>query len=119
MVAKGVFVPIYTSIMLRKPHSHYERQRSSTLMKWKPILDGEAHVLGYEQGKNGAEGLVGSLLCETLTGPVRQFKIGSGLTDSLRREPPPIGAIVNFEYGGLSLQGLPRFPRYRGIRTDI
>ena len=119
MGERGVYLPIHTSIMLRKPCSHYERQRSSTLLKLKPIMDGEARVIGYEQGKNGAEGLVGSLLCETLTEPVRQFKIGSGLTDSLSRDPPSIGAIVNFEYGGLGSQGLPRFPRYRGIRTDL
>lgn len=88
-------------------------------MKWKPILDGEAHVVGYEEGKKGAEGLVGSLVCETRTEPVQRFKIGSGLTESLRRDPPPLGTIVSFEYGGLSSQGLPRFPRYRGIRTDL
>lgn len=116
---EGYVLCIHVSVMLRKPLSYYERQRSATLMKWKPKLEGEARVVGYEEGKNSAEGLVGSLICETLTEPVRRFKIGSGLTETLRREPPTIGSLVSFEYGSLGSQGLPRFPRYRGIRTDL
>lgn len=81
-------------------------------------MDAEAIVLGYEDGQNQCAGLVGSLICETRTDPPRRFKVGSGLTDALRRDPPPIGTLISFQYGGLGSQGVPRFPRYRGVVVD-
>ena len=110
--------------MLRAPHSVYERRRSSTLYKWKPFLDAEARVIGYEQGQNGAAGLVGSLVCETYSQEQqdespKRFCVGSGLTQVLRQHPPPIGTMIRYRYSGLSSQGLPRFPRYAGTRVDM
>lgn len=111
-------------VMLRAPHSVYERRRSSTLYKWKPFLDGEARVIGYEQGQKSAAGLVGSLVCETYSDEQqrdspKRFRVGSGLTQFLRQHPPPIGTIIRYHYGGLSSQGIPRFPQYAGIRHDM
>lgn len=37
--------------MLRQPRSRYEFGRSRTLYKLKPTLDGEARVIGYEEGQ--------------------------------------------------------------------
>ncbi|WFD45049.1 hypothetical protein MPSI1_003726 [Malassezia psittaci] len=91
---------------------------STTLLKLKPTLDAEARVLGYEDGQNQCAGLVGSLVCETLDDPPRRFKVGSGLTDALRRDPPAVGSLISFQYGGLGSQGVPRFPRYRGVVAD-
>lgn len=104
--------------MLRRPASLYEYKRSTSLYKLKPTLDAEARVLGYEDGQNQIVGLVGSLICETLSEPPRRFKVGSGLTDALRRDPPAIGTLINFQYGGIGSQGVPRFPRYRGVVVD-
>ena len=111
-------------VMLRAPHSVYERRRSSTLYKWKPFLDAEARVIGYEQGQNGAAGQVGSLVCETYSQEQqdespKRFCVGSGLTQFLRQHPPPIGTMIRYRYSGLSSQGLPRFPRYAGTRVDM
>ncbi|WFD37140.1 uncharacterized protein MJAP1_000082 [Malassezia japonica] len=105
-------------LMLRRPTSLYEYKRSTSLYKLKPTLDAEARVLGYEDGQNQIVGLVGSLICETLSDPPRRFKVGSGLTDALRRDPPAIGTLINFQYGGIGSQGVPRFPRYRGVVVD-
>ena len=114
--------------MLRRPASPYEFQRSTTLYKYKPTHDAEARVVGYEAGQVRActkpliqsriAGLVGSLVCETLTEPVIRFRVGSGLNDAVLRDPPRIGAIVNFSYGMLSSQGIPRFPRFRGVLEE-
>ncbi|WFC96284.1 hypothetical protein MBRA1_002941 [Malassezia brasiliensis] len=90
----------------------------TVLYKLKPTHDAEARVLGYEEGQNQCAGLVGSLLCETLTDPPSRFKVGSGLTDTLRRDPPAIGTLISFQYGSLGTQGVPRFPRYRGVVAD-
>ena len=104
--------------MLRRPQSAYEQRRSTSSYKLKPSLDAEARVLGYDEGQNRCQGKVGALVCETLAAPIRQFKVGSGLTDMLREQPPPVGTIINFSYGGLGSQDLPRFPRYRGVVAD-
>ncbi|KAI3617262.1 hypothetical protein CBS9595_003171 [Malassezia furfur] len=106
------------AVMLRRPASPYEFRRSTVLYKLKPTHDAEARVLGYEEGQNQCAGLVGSLLCETLTDPPSRFKVGSGLTDALRRDPPAIGTLISFQYGSLGTQGVPRFPRYRGVVAD-
>lgn len=115
--AKGTSTP-HASVMLRRPASPYEFRRSTVLYKLKPTHDAEARVLGYEEGQNQCAGLVGSLLCETLTDPPSRFKVGSGLTDALRRDPPAIGTLISFQYGSLGTQGVPRFPRYRGVVAD-
>ncbi|WFD32744.1 hypothetical protein MSPP1_003795 [Malassezia sp. CBS 17886] len=103
-------------VMLRRPDSLYEYKRSTTLYKLKPVFDAEARIVGYEDGQNQCAGLVGSLLCNTLTDPPRRFRVGSGLTDRLRRDPPPLGSLISFQYGGVGSLGVPRFPRYRGTQ---
>lgn len=104
--------------MLRRPASVYEFKRSTSLYKCKPTFDAEAEVVGYEDGQNGIAGLVGSLVCDTCTDPPRRFRVGSGLTDTLRRDPPPVGTLISFQYGGIGSNGVPRFPRYRGVVVD-
>ncbi|PKI82699.1 hypothetical protein MVES_003535 [Malassezia vespertilionis] len=98
-------------VMLRRPKSVYEYKRSKCLYKLKPTLDAEARVVAYEKGQNRITGLVGSLVCDTLSDPPRRFRVGSGLTDALRKHPPEIGSVISFQYGGISPGGQPRFSR--------
>lgn len=97
-------------IMLRKPGSFYQGQRSNTLLKVKNFLDDEATVIGYEEGKGKYTGSIGALKVKGPRG--RHFKIGSGLTDLDRRNPPPIGTKITYRYQELSNDGVPRFPTY-------
>jgi DNA ligase-1 len=76
----------------------------------KPRYDDEAIVTGYTKGKGKYEGQVGALVVEWKNG--RQFKIGSGLSDHERKNPPEIGSSVTFEYSGYTSTGLPRFARF-------
>lgn len=115
---RGVRRPPHRSVMLRRAASEYEMRRSVHLCKLKPVLDAEARVVGYEDGQNNAAGLVGSLVCETLTPPIVRFRVGSGLTEALRQHPPSLGTVITYQYGGIGSQGLPRFPRFHGIRAD-
>jgi hypothetical protein len=49
----------------------------------------------------------------------QRFQVGSGLTDALRRQPPPIGTRITYRYQHLTKSGLPRFPRYLRVREDF
>lgn len=102
-------------LMLHRADAPYATGRSDALLKLKPLQDAEAVVVGHIPGKGRLAGLVGALEVETPEG--RRFRIGSGLSDALRRNPPPLGATVTYTYRGLTRTGLPRFPAYLRLRT--
>jgi DNA ligase-1 len=41
------------------------------------------------------------------------------LSDAQRRNPPPVGALVTYRYRELTKSGMPRFPRYLGVRDEL
>jgi DNA ligase-1 len=97
-------------LMLRKPKSLYISSRSSSLLKVKSYDDAEATVLAHTEGKGKYVGVTGALLVE-LDNKVK-FEVGTGFTDSQRKDPPPIGSIITFRYQGLTRTGKPRFARF-------
>lgn len=104
-------------LMLRQPQSKYEGKRSNTLLKVKSFKDDEAQVLGWEFGAKGRlRGKVKSL--KVLARDGTEFKVGSGLTDELRENPPPIGSLITYRYQELTKAGVPRFPTYIGPAID-
>ncbi len=103
-------------LMLRRPGSQYERTRSTTLLKVKKFLDTEAVVLGYEAGLGRHKGRVGALMARLGNG--KEFKVGTGLKDKERENPPAVGSIINVKYQELTKDGIPRFPVYVGLRPD-
>jgi BRCT domain type II-containing protein len=105
-------------LMLRQPGSKYIGKRSDTLLKIKSFTDEEAKVIGYAtEGKGRHKGTTGSLQVVNRAGV--KFKVGSGLTDSDRANPPPIGSIITFRYQELSdTSGKPRFPTFVGLAID-
>jgi len=84
--------------------------RSNLLMKLKPHLDAEAVVIATKPGAGKYRGAVGALEVETADG--RRFLVGSGLSDGLRRDPPPPGSVITYRYRELTSTGLPRFATY-------
>ena len=76
-------------------------------MKLKPHLDAEAVVIGYRDGTGRFVGQIGALEVRTEDG--RRFYVGSGLSDTLRRNPPSLGDTITFRYRDLTSSGLPRF----------
>jgi len=104
-------------LMLRRDSSLYHTQRNSDLMKLKPLHDAEAIVLAYLPGRGRLKGMMGSLLVETSEG--RRFRIGTGFSDMERRNPPPLGATITYQFSGLTSTGLPRFARYLRVRDDL
>lgn len=104
-------------LMLRDPESLYLPSRSNALIKYKSYQDAEAEVIAYSHGKGKYRGMLGALVVEDAQG--RKFKIGSGLSDQLRAEPPPIGSVIEYRYNGLTEHGKPRFARFVRIHQAL
>lgn len=103
-------------LMLHRDDAFYETGRSSALLKVTPWLDAEATVVGYIAGKGKHAGGLGALQMEMADG--QRFALGSGLTDALRRNPPSPGTQVTYRYRELTVNGLPRFPRFLRVRDN-
>ena len=103
-------------LMLHRATAFYRPGRSEDLLKLKTASDAEAQVVGYERGKGKYAGVVGALIVERDDGA--QFKLGSGLSDAQRREPPAIGTRVTYAYNGETESGLPRFPRFVRVHDE-
>ncbi len=104
-------------LMLHRADAPYLTGRSDALLKLKPWLDAEAVVVGHVPGQGKYRGMTGALDMEMPDG--RRFRLGIGLTDALRRQPPPIGTRITYRYLHLTKNGVPRFPRYLRIREDF
>ena len=102
-------------LILHKATAGYQPGRSNHLLKFKPYYTAEAVVLGYKPGKGKFAGLTGSLKVNFAD---KIFYVGSGLKDSERRNPPPIGSTITFRYQGFTQKGLPRFPTFIRLRAE-
>lgn len=104
-------------LILRHPHVLWYPKRVDGLLKVKPVLDGEATVIGYKPGKGKHEGRLGSLIVEA---GGKCFHL-SGFTDYQREHAEelfPIGSEVNYEYRELSNDGIPKEARFVGARVS-
>lgn len=105
-------------LMLHRGASLYRAERSDDLLKFKPYEDAEARVVAHVAGTGKYAGMVGALLVETPEG--RRFRVGGGLPDALRRQPPPLGTWITYRYNGVTdANGVPRFARFLRVRADM
>ncbi len=104
-------------IILRKPGSLYAKGRSRNILKVKSYADMEAVVIGHLAGTGRNKNRMGSLLMK-LPGSQTTFKIGTGFSDALRDNPPPVGSLVTFKYYGFYASGIPKFPSFLRIRKS-
>ncbi len=104
-------------LMLHRADALYVTGRSDVLLKLKPLPDAEARVIAYVAGKGRFVGRIGALEVEMSDG--KRFRIGSGLSDADRSNPPPIGSLVTYRYQELTANGIPRFPRYWRVREEF
>jgi DNA ligase 1 len=91
--------------------------RSDVLLKLKLVQDAEAVVIGYVRGKGKYAGMTGALEVETDKG--QRFKLGTGLSDELRKNPPEIGSKVTYAYRDLTSSGIPRFASFVRVHDDL
>jgi len=103
-------------LMLRQPGSKYEIGRSTTLLKVKTFHDAEATVVDHQAGSGRHKGRLGALVVQLADGT--QFSVGTGFSDSLRENPPPVGSTITFRYQELSDRGVPRFPSFVRARAS-
>lgn len=103
-------------LMLRHDAAPYRGGRSEDLLKLKSFEDAEAVVIGHLPGKGALRGRTGALLVQMPSG--QQLRLGSGLSDAQRLQPPPLGTVVTYRYNGLHASGLPRFARFWRVRAD-
>ena len=103
-------------LMLREPGSAYVVGRSMTLLKVKSFHDDEAEVIAHSAGKGRHKGRTGALVVRLKNGT--EFNVGTGLSDSERKDPPAIGATITFRYQELTEAGVPRFPSFVRVHPD-
>ncbi|WP_339844125.1 DNA ligase [uncultured Halopseudomonas sp.] len=103
-------------LMLHHQDALYLEGRSQHLLKYKLHEDAEAQVTGYTQGRGKYVGMVGALEVQSKDG--RRFRLGSGLSDEDRQQPPPVGSWVTYRFNGLTSNGLPRFARFVRERIE-
>jgi DNA ligase 1 len=103
-------------LMLHRADALYETGRSSVLVKLKPLYDAEATVVAHTAGKGKYTGKLGALVVETPEGI--RFKLGTGLTDAQRENPPKIGSLVTYTYKDLTKSGKPKFARFLRVRNE-
>lgn len=104
-------------LMLHRADAPYLTGRSDVLLKLKRWLDAEATVIGHRPGQGKYAGQLGALRVRTADGV--EFLLGTGLTDALRRDPPPPGTRVTFRYRELTSQGRPRFASFHRVLYDF
>lgn len=104
-------------LMLHLAEAPYLTGRSDVLLKLKPLLDTEAVVVAHLPGKGKYAGLLGALRVEMPGG--KRFTIGTGFTDAVRKNPPPVGTPITYTYRGLTKQGLPRHASYLRVREEF
>jgi DNA ligase-1 len=101
-------------LMLHRRDAQWQTGRSEILLKLKPQLDAEAEVIAHEPGQGKYKGMVGALMVLTPDG--LRFRLGTGLSDDQRRNPPKIGAMVTYRYRDLTSTGLPKFASFLRVR---
>lgn len=138
----------YEGLMIRSPEGRYKYGRSGVkegiLLKLKRFNDSEARVVGFEERMHNANeakkdalghterssakaGLIGtntlgSLVVYDPTLDV-QFSIGTGFDDEYRdliwaHQKKYMGKLVTYTYQELSKYGVPRFPVFKGFRSE-
>jgi DNA ligase-1 len=104
-------------LVLHRGNSVYQSGRNGDVLKAKPHEDAEAKVVGHEAGQGKHAQRTGALWVETPQG--LRFKLGTGLSDAQRENPPALGQWVTYRYRGLTDKGVPRFASFVRIRPAI
>lgn len=108
-------------LMLHRGSSLYKGVRNDDLLKVKTHDDAEARVVEHIPGRGKYAGQLGALLVEMPSAdgkPAKRFKLGTGLSDAQRQNPPAVGSQVTYRFRGLNDSGIPRFASFMRVRDE-
>ncbi len=103
-------------LMLHRADAPVVDGRSGVLLKLKPVHDAEAVVVGHVGGQGRHAGRLGALRVRTAEGV--EFRLGTGLSDALRDDPPALGAVITYTHRGHTGAGVPRFASFLRLRGE-
>ena len=97
--------------------SLHQGGRTSDVLKVKRQDDAEAQVVGHEPGLGKHTQRTGALWVQTPQG--LRFKLGIGMTDAQRENPPAVGQWVTYSYRSVTDKGVPRFASFVRVRSAV
>jgi DNA ligase-1 len=103
-------------LMLCKPGGEYvgTRSRTENILKVKQFTDAEAVVIAHNPGKGKHKGRLGGLEVRMPDG--KTFSVGSGIKDSVRRDPPKVGATITYRFTETTNDGIPKCASFVAVR---
>jgi DNA ligase-1 len=101
-------------LVLHRADAIWVPGRSDAVRKLKAVPDEDGTVLAQLAGKGKYAGHMGALLLQTPGG--QQFALGTGFSDAVRANPPPVGAVVTYRYRDRTATGLPKFASFLRVR---
>jgi DNA ligase-1 len=118
----------YEGIMIKDLEAHYECKRTSSWLKWKPVITVDLEIVGFEEGTGRNAGRLGAIICEGDDHDRRiRVNVGTGLSDAVRDQywhtrdqllghmvEVAADAVTQNQDGTYSLR-FPRFVRFRGF----
>jgi len=112
----------YEGLILRRLDTKYEHKKSKQFLKYKPLIDEEFVVIGFEKSITGET--LGSLICDSLNGEFSTNLKGDIGTDKYKQfiwdnQERFLGQLVTVEFLEYTEDCLPRLPRAKGFRNKI
>jgi DNA ligase-1 len=115
---------VYTSLtsqgaegVMIRANVPYIPRRSRFILKLKLVDDAECVIKGpHKPGEGKYQGMLGSFRCEMPNGKI--FYVG-GMDDNIRKNykiDHPDNTIIVYTFNGITPDGIPRHPRYKGIK---
>ena len=104
----------FEGLVIRQNSLLFMPGRQDSLLKMKPVRDVDCRVVGFVDGKGRLEGMVGSLIVETIGTDMKpgiRFKVNAG--SDAKRGVWKEGDIVNVLYRELTKDGVPKEGRLR------
>lgn len=103
-------------VIVKDPQMPYHTGKSPHILKVKNFSNMEGVVIGINKGKGKYKNCMGSLSLQLKNKTI--FKLGTGFTDKVRKNPPTTGTIITFKYYGFTKNGKPKFASYLRDRKD-
>ncbi|PAF45644.1 DNA ligase [Helicobacter sp. 11S02629-2] len=101
-------------LVIRKDKAPYTTFRNDFNLKLKPFLDAECRLLNYTLGIEAFKAGKGAMECKMESNLT--FKIGSGFTKALRKNPPALGSLITYKYYSLTKNKIPKHAVFLRVR---